>query len=369
MVISMISILMHANLQYAEIPKSEVNNVIEKSYDPTIKALINAEIPFGFNIPGFSLEMLPKNTIKIIDEGISSGLIEITGCSYTHAILPLLPLNRVERQIQKDKEVKEERFGIAPKTFWPPELAYDPILLAILKEHGYKNVFVDGEALKFSEIPNFYLKRPKGEYLHLLKAQQGKGPIYLNYLIGLRELRNAIRGVIKGKVIVKGVEEIDAIPVWIPINVLVWLYSGSFPLISKKRAFKMLDDVDNVMLYGSDIEFFGYRPIAGKTLDISKFIELIKELNKEIVLPKDLPSSGLKKYLKTSSWAPDKSLLIWLLDPDNLRLNMLSYFMDEDFAFLAENSDARGWEPLAERKLDAFKAIYEWWRRYGKSKA
>ncbi len=364
----MISILMHANLQYAEIPKNEINKVVEKSYEPTIEALLRAEIPFGFNIPGFSLEMLPKKTVKMIEEGISSGLIEITGCAYTHAILPLLPLNRVERQIEKDKKVKEEIFGMAPKTFWPPELAYDPILPAILKEYGYKNVFVDGEALKFSEIPNFYLKRPRKEYPHLLKAQQGKRPIYLNYLIGLRELRNAIKGVIKGKVMVEGVDEIDAIPVWVPINIIVWLYSGSFPLMSKKRALKVLENIDNVLLYGSDIEFFGYRPIADKLLDVKKLIELIKELNKDIILPKDLPSSGIKKYLKTSSWAPDKSLFIWLLDPDNLRLNMLSYFMEEDIAFLAENSDARGWEPLAERKLDAFKAIYEWWRRYGKSK-
>lgn len=29
---------------------------------------------------------------------------------------------------------------------------------------------------------------------------------------------------------------------------------------------------------------------------------------------------------------------------------------------LAENSDARGWEPIPERRLDAFKAIYEEWR-------
>ena len=368
MVMTMFSILMHANLQYAEIPKSEVNKVIEKSYEPTIKALLNAEIPFGFNIPGFSLEMLPKNTIKIIEEGISSDLIEITGCAYTHAILPLLSLNRVEKQIEKDKKVKEGIFNIAPKTFWPPELAYDPILPAILKEHGYENIFVDGESLKFSEIPNFYLKRPRTLYPHLLRAQEGRKPIYLNYLIGLRELKNAIKEIIKGKAILEGVKEIDAIPVWIPLNVLIWLYSGSFPLMSKKKALKMLESLDNVLLYGSDIEFFGYRPIAGKILDINKFIDLIRELNKEVVLPRDLPSSHIKKYLKTSSWAPDKSLLIWALDPDNLRLNMLSYFMDEEFAFLAENSDARGWEPLAERRLDAFKAIYEWWMRYGKSK-
>ena len=51
----MYGLIFHANLQYAEIPKSEIERVIEKSYIPSIKKLVNHEIPFALNITGYSI--------------------------------------------------------------------------------------------------------------------------------------------------------------------------------------------------------------------------------------------------------------------------------------------------------------------------
>lgn len=357
----MYGLIFHANLQYAEIPKIEINRVIEKSYIPTINTLLKNDIHFALNITGFSMQFLPKELITLIEDGLNSGLIELTGTSYTHAILPLLQLDRVWKQVEKDIQIKEEIFNFKPKLFWPPELAYDPILPAILKDFGYTNVFVDGEALLLSKNMNIVFKNTVVPYRRLVEAAHGKNP-YWNYFLGLPKLKKALNYVFEGKVIVEGVSEIFGIPIWQPVNITLMLSLGDFPLMSMKKGAKRLRKFKNIMLYGTDIEFFGYMPFGGKVMQVERLISFIKEFEFNVILPTAIKNSKKRFYLKTSSWAPDKSLRIWGEDEDNRRLNMLSQNMEGREAFLAENSDARGWEPIPERRLDAYKAIYKEWR-------
>ena len=356
------SLIFHANLQYAEIPKKEIERVINKSYKPTIATLLKEDIPFALNITGFSIQYLPKELIRGIKDGIESNLIEITGTSYSHAILPLLSLNRVKEQIEMDVRMKEDTLEVKPISFWPPELAYDPILPAILKDLNFEYVFVDGEALLFSNYMNTAIKNFEIPYIKLIKASYGQRK-YLNYFLGLRQLRRSLSYVFGGKALVKGVKNIVGIPVWQPVNITLMLSLGHFPFMNERKAARWLSSIRDIMLYGTDIEFFGYMPFAGKKIKISTLIKFIKSNNINITLPSQLPMSGREFYLKTSSWAPDKSLRIWKEDEDNRRLNMLISGIKGDNAFMAENSDARGWEPLPERRLDAFKAIYEEWRK------
>jgi len=356
------SLIFHANLQYAEIPKKEIRMVIEKAHKPTITALLKEDIPFGLNITGFSIPYLPKELVKEIKDGFDSDLIEITGTSYSHAILPLLPLTRVKEQIERDLKTKEEIFETKPTSFWPPELAYDPIIPAILRDFNFKHVFVDGEALLSSKYMNTAIKNFEIPYMRLIKASQGERK-YFNYLLGLYKLKKALSYVFEGKVIVKGVKSIVGIPVWQPVNITLMLSLGKFPLMNEKKGARWLKSKENIMIYGTDIEFFGYMPFGGKKLKIRNLIEFIKNNNLKIVFPSKLPMGNKEFYLKTSSWAPDKTLRIWSEDEDNRRINMLTHNMKGEYAFMAENSDARGWEPIPERRLDAFKAIYENWRR------
>ncbi|NJE76333.1 polysaccharide deacetylase family protein [Thermococcus sp. ES12] len=358
----MLALLLHGNLQYAEIPKNEVGRVIEKAYVPVLSALIGKEVPFALNITGFTLELLPGEVLGLIREGIESGLIEVTGTSYSHAILPLLSLDRVEAQIRRDREVKENLLEVSPRLFFPPELAYDPILPAILKDSGYETVFVDGEALVLSNHINRAIKPVKPLYPHLIKAQRGEGNRYLNYLLGLRELKKSLKLVFPGKITLRAVKDTEAIPIWVNVNTVVMLSAGRFPLMGPKKVAKWLGNLDDVVLYGTDIEFLGYRSLADYLITVDSFIEVFDALGREIRPPSELPHSGKRLYLRTSSWAPDKSLEVWRLDDGNARLNALSWNLRGEKAFLAENSDARGWEPLPERRLDAFRAVYEAWR-------
>ena len=356
------AIVFHGNLQYAEIPKTEIPKVIEKAYVSVISSLLKEEIPFGLNITGYTLEILPDGVVSLIKDGIESGLIEVVGTSYTHAILPLLPLDRVETQIRRDREVKENMLEVSPEGFWLPELAYDPIIPAILKDSGYRYLFADGEAMLLSSHLNSAIKPIKPFYPHLIKAQRGEGFVYLNYFLGLRELKRAVGMTFGGKVTLEAVKEIEAVPVWVAVNTAVMLGIGHFPLMNPRKVAGWLRGREDILLYGTDIEFLGYRDLGGYKMSVEGLLELLRELDAELCLPSQLKHSGKKLYLRTSSWAPDKSLRIWAEDEGNARLNMLSWGMKGELAFLAENSDARGWEPLPKRRLDAFKAVYKAWR-------
>ncbi|MFW5898667.1 MAG: hydrolase [Candidatus Saliniplasma sp.] len=355
------SFIFHGNLQYAELSKSEIPEIIERSYEPTIDFLLDNEIKFALNITGYTLKYLPDELLNKIGDGIEEGLIELTGTSYTHAILPLLELDRVAEQVREDKEKKEELFGVEPDTFWLPELAYDPILPGILKKEGYEEVYVDGEAVLFSDIENTAMKDIEPTTPHLYKAQRDEGVRFINYLLGLREAKRAVRNSFSGKVKLDAVEEMTGIPVWTAVNNSVMMALADLPLMSVDKVARWISGLDELMLYGMDIEFMGYRKLGGNDLRLEKLGELISRVGSDIVLPSELQLSDRKSYLRTSSWTPDKSLDIWREDEDNRRLNMLSRGMSGENAFLAENSDARGWEPIPERKLDAFEAVYEDW--------
>lgn len=357
------SFIFHGNLQYAELSKSEIPDIIERSYRPTIDFLLEKQIKFALNITGYSLRFIPPDLIEKIKRGIEEGFIELTGTSYTHAILPLLDIDRVAEQIRKDKEKKMEIFNIEPKTFWLPELAYDPVIPGILKDQGYDEVYVDGESILFSRVSNTALVDIEPLTPHLYKAQRGEGNKIINYIWGLRELKKAVKKSFSGKLTVKGVEKIKAIPVWISLNNAVMMALADLPMMNMKKVARWIKTLDEVMLYGMDIEFLGYRKLGGNELEINKLKELIDRVGSSIVLPSKLRKVDRTEYLRTSSWAPDKSLDIWREDEDNRRLNELSKNIPGENAFLAENSDARGWEPIHERKLDAFKAVYDDWKK------
>ena len=90
------TIVLHANLQYAEIPIDEIPAVIERSYLPVLRTLL--EIPKAqvvLNFTGVTLEILEnenKEVLNLLKEGIEKGQFELTGCGYSHPIFPLLPL-------------------------------------------------------------------------------------------------------------------------------------------------------------------------------------------------------------------------------------------------------------------------------------
>lgn len=89
-----------------------------------------------------------------------------------------------------------------------------------------------------------------------------------------------------GKVTLEAVKNIDAVPVWVAINTAVMLGIGRFPLMNPKKAANWLRGKDDVLLYGTDIEFIGYRDLAGRRMSIDGLLEVVKALNVELSYPR-----------------------------------------------------------------------------------
>ena len=386
------TIVLHANLQYAEIPIDEIPNVIERSYLPVLKTLL--EIPKAqivLNFTGVTLEILEnenKEVLNLLKEGIDKGQFELTGCGYSHPIFPLLPLEDTKKQIEYNLQIMEKTLDYTPKGFWLPELAYDPSLPHILKLYGFEYIFIDDELYKLSS-PLLNDSNLFNESYY----SSGHYPKDLMKAKGLFQKINRFRKAMKG--LKRLSNEADFYPVEIKAakntitgirvpQALSYITSAAmlgFPFVSINKALKMMSKIGKkeglVIPYGIDLEFFGYRSYFEDKLMTAEGLEklILKMINiKDNVMI--LPSKYLEMYkpsdlgyMKTGSWSTSRRLDIWTRDEDNRKLEKLCeevrcYLMhippDEiseelwKHVLLAENSDGRGWDPIPERRLDCF---------------
>lgn len=77
------------------------------------------------------------------------GQLELTGSAAYHPILTDLPKREIVRQINLNTKINQSHFGSAyrPSGFFPPELACDENLTAIVEELGFRWILVDGSAI------------------------------------------------------------------------------------------------------------------------------------------------------------------------------------------------------------------------------
>lgn len=391
------TLILHANLQYAEIPKSEIPNVVNNSYIPVISELIDKpKVQVAFNFTGVTLEILSNEYHEVIDllkEGIKKKKFELTGCGYSHPIFPLLPINDIKKQIEYNEAVLKDVLNYKPTGFWLPELAYDPTLPRILKEYGYSYIFIDddlysnSEELKNIANPYNYLKPNLEAYIsEFLKTKSLVKKIFKFFKIK-KEILNRCKMQDFYPIELKGVGDtitgIRAPRAWF---VLTYSALMNYPTININTIKKMLSYQKNknglIVLYAMDLEFFGYRSyVEGHLVDHKDLGNMLSKLVKNDELKLILPSDYLQKfkpkklgYMRTGSWAPYGSLDIWTQDEDNKKLerlcNDVRIYLNHlppseekekiwKLLLLAENSDGRGWDPIPERRLDCFSYAVE----------
>ncbi len=390
--------LFHINTNYAEIPYSQLPIVVKKSYIPVLKLLHKHEGKFLLNITGTSIEYFKQNApevINIITELVNVDKIAITGCTYSHPILPLLPTNEIHMQIKIHKELVINTFEINPVGFFPPELAVDPVLPDIVDKYGYKWMMVDGETAISSE-KNLNIASPQNpEHIRLAKIlfdvdrQKGIHKIF-GTIKAFAKLRSQEKNLISPALYkMKGVNsDFPILPNWTALTVGTQLaLSGRIPWITINRQLSIWErylDSDLwkksgiLMPYGTDIEFIGYRDF-GQNMHIppdrlSELLKLADNRGFTSSIPKLNDWANTKSvYVKSSSWSDNQNWELWQSDPDNIRLESLCneirtklkiapkeiISMVEHHLLLAENSDCRGWNPIPERKLYCFKHAIE----------
>ncbi|MCJ7792906.1 MAG: hypothetical protein MUP45_02930 [Candidatus Marinimicrobia bacterium] len=401
-----VSLVLHANLQYAEIPSKEIPRVIKESYLPTLKGLLKIpQSKIAFNFTGVTLEILEKEYPEIIDlikKGIEKGQFELLGFAYSQPILPLIQEIDINLHIKKHLELLERLLGVKnPQGFFLPEAAWSPNLAPILKKFGFSWTMIDydhlalsqtaaGESVSIERKPIGFTERGMSFYTTSFFKQIASLPS-----LALK-FRHDISDPDFEPVIIQGAgAEISAVlmkQVWSPLyfgaslaapKALFWLLS---PNRFKKRLKKMAQSgkVKGLVIpFGSDFEIIGYRGNIPASIPVEKFLDIVSWATSEKDINLTTPTTYLKKnppkkkvYLRTGSWAPDRSLKVWDQDPDDKKLNRLcdearSYLIrtgDSKEAqkgwhhlLLAENSDGRGWNPVPERRLfcyeHALKAI------------
>lgn len=391
------TIILHANLQYAEIPVSEIPKVVKHSYVPVISALLEMpKIEVVLNFTGVTLEILNSEypeVIELIKLGIDKGKFELTGCGYSHPIFPLLPIEDIKKQIEFNQRVLKKVMNYEPKGFWLPELAYDPLLPGILKNFDFSYVFIDEELYNMSNPllndANLYNSPYYSATHYIIDFLKAKG--LLRKISNFNKARKGITKYCKranfSPVELKGVKgTITGLKVPQAWSIFSTASVLGFPFINPKKVAKLLskfkDSTGLVIPYGTDIEFFGYRSfIEGKLLTEEDLKNLIQQMLKVKGFEMILPSKYLEKhkpkdlgYMKTGSWAPRRRLDLWTEDEDNKKLERLcqearwyfSHLPETDITedmwkhlLLAENSDGRGWDPIPERRLDCFAHAYE----------
>lgn len=112
-----------------------LKRICDESYRPLIALLGEFEQARAtVNINGSLTQMLVDCGHQDIVDGLrrlaEDGRIEFFGSAMYHPILPLIPESEVARQIQLNHATNRRAFGdvYAPHGFFPPELAYGPVV-------------------------------------------------------------------------------------------------------------------------------------------------------------------------------------------------------------------------------------------------
>ncbi|MFX0090384.1 MAG: hypothetical protein ACFFBD_01380 [Candidatus Hodarchaeota archaeon] len=388
-----VSVILHWNTDYAEIPRKELPNVVKKSYEPTVQALDGFEGTICFNVTGHTIDYLLEHTPDLIDQIkdlIKTQIVEMLVTGYSHPILPLLPIQRVQAQIMAHKNRISEIFNQKAQGMWPPELAISPLSLNEIVHQGLKWVTVDQEHFELAQVlgndRNPFERRRQTSTEVLTEAYWAQGIInkLLKFQRAARKmeetnenLKNALQRVL--------ITDERSLPAY--LSSASWSQAtrialgGDISLYNETKHFKAIlkNLTEYISLYTSDVEFFGYRGLGSKAPDPTKLVHFLDKLRKEgigTVSPSQIPQNKWSQnasFIGTGSWAGDKSLRIWTDSEDNreffrrlnevyLKLDRLNWDVKllkelEPYLRIAENSDARGWAPLPERKHEAYSAL------------
>ena len=405
------TMLLHANILYAEFPFSSVPSMVGKSYVPVFKAILgNERIKVILNLSGFTLEVLngehpdiypgSGECISLLKDLASSGRVEFTGTSWAHAVLPSMPLFLVEEDINLHKWTVERILRTETKGFFPPELGISPLLPGLLRKHGYSYCIVDKEFIGYTKAGNLNSSNdfePVPEsFMKRTAVVQRSGLVdQLKYLKTLnRKLVHETDFThvewLGAKFREEGSNSITAVPcdtVWVTYALGCF---SEFAVMNTKALFKKIGKASKrysglFIPYSSDIEFYGHggntvkQPIPVERLQ--RFMEKLTERDDVTpVLPSEyLESSGIKKeamYLKSGSWSSDKNFDLWDREEDNRQLNGLCAATAEIFRekhgvggydhrameilkniLLGYNSDGRGWTPHPEHRMFCFNRV------------
>ena len=135
---------------------SVLHKICNESYRPLMRVLSQyPQARVTVNINGVLTEMLHDCGHDDIIDGLKQlakrGQIEFTGSGKYHPILPLIPQEEVNRQIQLNLRTNRHFFGKAynPQGFFPPEMCYSREIVLPVLDSGHQWIILSGIACSF----------------------------------------------------------------------------------------------------------------------------------------------------------------------------------------------------------------------------
>jgi hypothetical protein len=314
---------------------------------------------------------------------VGRGQVELCASTYADPILPLIPLDHGRRQLAAFQTVYARLFGdlgVDPVGFYPQEFAIDPAGVMLASEAGYSwvpimlNHYQVSLAGTMNIVPDLPLRAaglgpqaPAADLLHPFTIL-GAGGATLSGVLNLPRMIDLLFELANGQA------DLDE----------------AVALVTSLHAGQSVGLPPFLFIGPSDMEFVGLdlrafvadwrwpRPITpqlfGALLDRLRTLPFVRFATAREYL-QAFPPTGAPLYLKCGSDHP--LLTPWAADPDNQRLNDLCaegaallrlaealrppegarHELDVRLTaawqalLLAENSDGRGWAPLAERRL------------------
>ncbi len=405
------AILLHGNLLYAEVPLERIPILVQRSYLPVLRTIRSLEAArVALNFSGYTLELLngehpalyegSPEAVALLRELVAAGRVEITGTSWAHAILPILPPELAAEDISLFRKTAARVLDVAPDAFFPPEMATAPFLPGVLTAAGYRCSFIDADLVAMSrrgDLNDYNEYERVAPSLGRLTARaKYRGPIsQLGHL--LRVERHLVRHSVKEPFewLGTGGATLAAIPcdaAWLAYSLICL---SRVAMLSERRFLRvalraaLASGAGLLLPYFGDIEFFGY---GGNTIKEPIPVERLELLLRvlaagpatELVLPgryaRDSAGEaapGPALYVKSGSWSSQRDFALWQVEPDNAVLNNLCTRAWELFRekegrldperraailktlLLAWNSDGRGWTPIAEHRLFCFDRALE----------
>jgi alpha-amylase/alpha-mannosidase (GH57 family) len=148
---------------------SKVLKQIDKEcYRPLFRMLEEHDnVKISLNINTVLIEMLREfnlsDTIELLKNLEHSNKIEIIGTAKFHPILPLIPQEEAERQIEMNEEILRQVFQQWKRTgFFPPELSISSQVAKFIRSKGYKWVIMSGIACPSEWVYDQIYTSPNG---------------------------------------------------------------------------------------------------------------------------------------------------------------------------------------------------------------
>lgn len=138
-------------------PPTQTASMLMKVSDEAYRPLLDvfSEFPHAHatvNINGVLTEMLGQcgysDVLTKLRELAEDGQIEFTGSGKYHPILPLIPIDEVERQIRLNYQTNRSFLGDAyvPRGFFPPEMCYSTDIIDPIIESRHEWIILSGIA-------------------------------------------------------------------------------------------------------------------------------------------------------------------------------------------------------------------------------